>query len=169
MTLPRRSYLGVALALVVAVVAGALLSRSLLHSGAAPARATDAQVLVLLNQQRSVHALAPLRLDGRLGRAANARSADMLRRNYFAHDSPNQHWDARIRRYVRKSEIGEILAFGSGRYATPAGLIDAWMHSPEHRRVILTPELRRVGIGIRTGTFRGGAGMTVATADFSTP
>jgi uncharacterized protein YkwD len=55
------------------------------------------------------------------------------------------------------------------QFGTPAGLVDSWMHSPDHRRVILTPELRRVGIGIATGTFLGGGNTTVATADFSTP
>jgi uncharacterized protein YkwD len=43
----------------------------------------------------------------------------------------------------------------------------AWMHTPEHRRMILTPDLRLVGFGVATGTFEGQAGVAMATADFS--
>ncbi|HEY3612311.1 MAG TPA: hypothetical protein VGK92_01325 [Gaiellales bacterium] len=43
------------------------------------------------------------------------------------------------------------------------------MDSPEHRRVILTPELRLVGLGLATGTYHGERDVTLAMADFSTP
>ena len=46
-------------------------------------------------------------------------------------------------------------------------MMDAWMHSPEHRNIILTPDLRLVGMGIATGTYRGQHGTAMATADFS--
>jgi uncharacterized protein YkwD len=122
---------------------------------------------VLFNQQREAHGLKPLTIDVKLTRAADSHSADMLRRGYFAHDGPQGKWDERIRGYVTRSLIGEILSEGSGQYATPDGMIKAWMHSPEHRRVILTPELRLVGFGVATGTYQGQDGVAMATADFS--
>jgi uncharacterized protein YkwD len=167
MSRPGNGVLGVALALIVAILAGTLLSRSLLHSGASRSRATEAQVVVLFNQQRAAHGLAPLRIDAKLGEAADAHSAEMLRRGYFAHDDPQSRWDVRIRRYVRRREVGEILSYGSGQYATPSGMVRAWMRSPRHRRVILTPELRLVGVGVATGTYHGQGGVSLATADFS--
>jgi uncharacterized protein YkwD len=134
------------------------------HAGS---RALEAQVVVLFNQQRVSHGLQPLTADARLARAAEEHSADMLRHGYFAHDDARGTWDARIRRYARRSEVGEILSFGSGEWATPAGMVKTWMQSPEHRSVILTPALRRVGLGVATGTYKGQDSVSMATADFS--
>jgi uncharacterized protein YkwD len=130
-------------------------------------RALEAQVVGLFNEQRASHGLAPLKADARLGKAAEAHSADMLRRGYFAHDDAHGTWDARIRRFVTRSQVGEILSFGSGEYATPAGMVRTWMQSPEHRSIILTPDLRRVGLGVATGTYQGQDSVSLATADFS--
>ena len=91
----------------------------------------------------------------------------MLRRGYFAHDDAHGTWDARIRRSVQRHEVGEILCFGSGDDATPAGMVKSWMASPEHRAIILTPVLRRVGLGVATGTYEGQNAVSLATADFS--
>ena len=131
-------------------------------------RAMEGPIVALFNEQRSAHGLAPLTTDPRLAQAAEAHSADMLACGYFAHDDARGAWDARIRRYVSRSEVGEILAFGSGEYATPAGMVSSWMESPEHRAIILTGDLRRVGFGVATGTFKGQDAVSLATADFST-
>jgi uncharacterized protein YkwD len=168
MRLPGKGVTTVAVALVLATTGGAVLSRSLLRSGAARTTATQANVLVLLNQQRAAHRLEPLVVDPRLTRAASAHSADMLRRGYFAHNGSQGTWDLRIGRYVKRPTLlGEILEWGAGAYGTPQGIVSTWMHSPEHRRVILTPDLRRIGIGIVTGTYRGVDGVTMATGDLS--
>jgi len=164
---PGRGVATVSIALVVAAVAGGVLSRSLLESGASREAKAQARVLVLFNRQRAARGLAALSVDPKLVRAADSHSADMLRRGYFAHNGPQGAWDTRIRRYVRRVLIAEILSFGSGSYATPSGMVAAWMHSPEHRRIILTPGLRLVGLGIATGTYRGQHGVSMATADFS--
>lgn len=130
-------------------------------------RALEAQVVALFNDQRVAHGLAPLKADARLGEAAEAHSVDMLRHGYFAHDDAHGTWDDRIRRYVKRSVLGEILSFGAGEYATPAGMVQTWMQSPEHRGIILTPDLRRVGLGVATGAYRGQESVSLATADFS--
>ena len=127
----------------------------------------EGPVVALFNAQRAAHGLAPVKIDAALGEVAALHSADMLARGYFAHDDAQGAWNARIRRHVTRSEVGEILSYGSGEYATPAGLVKAWMASAEHRGVILTPDLRRVGIGVATGTFKGEAGVSLVTADFS--
>jgi uncharacterized protein YkwD len=133
----------------------------------ARSRALEPQIVALFNQQRASRGLAPLKADARLGQAAEAHSADMLRHGYFAHDDAHGSWDARIRRYVKRGQVGEILSFGSGEYATPAGMVQTWMQSPEHRSIILTPDLRRVGLGVATGTYQGQDSVSMATADFS--
>jgi uncharacterized protein YkwD len=133
----------------------------------ARSRAVEANVVVLFNKQRAAHGLAPLEVDAMLGQAAEAHSADMLGRGYFAHDDAHGTWDTRIRRYVKRRLVGEILSFGSGEFATPAGLMQNWMQSPEHRSIILTPGLRRVGLGVATGTYEGQGAISMTTADFS--
>jgi uncharacterized protein YkwD len=167
MRLPSRPALTVATALLVVVAAGGVLSRSLLHSGAAGSRATQTRVLILFNEQRAAHGLKPLAIDEKLTRAADSHSADMLDRGYFAHDGPQGKWDVRLSHFVKRNLVGEILAEGSGYYATPAGMVHSWMHSPEHRRIILMPDLRLVGLGVATGTYKGEQDVSLATADFS--
>jgi uncharacterized protein YkwD len=157
----------VSVALVLAAVAGGILSRSLRHTGASGGSVMQSRVLVLFNQQRAARGLHALSADPDLVRAATSHSVDMLRRGYFAHDGPQGAWDTRIRRYVKSSMVAEILSYGSGSYATPGGMVTAWMRSPEHRRVILAPGLRLVGLGVATGTYRGQHGVALATADFS--
>lgn len=132
----------------------------------AASRALEGPVVALFNEQRAAHGLPPLRVDTRLRRAAEAHSAEMLQHGYFAHDDAHGSWDARIRRYVTRGEVGEILSFGSGVYATPAGMVEAWMQSADHRAVILRRALRRVGLGVATGTFKGEHAVSLATADF---
>lgn len=167
MRTPGKGVTTVAVAIVLAAAGGGLLSRSLLPSGAAPVLATEASVLVLLNQQRAAHDLLPLALDRQLTRVATSHSADMMRRGYFAHDGPEDTWDVRIRRHVKRPLLGEILEFGAGKRRTAPGIVKAWMQSPPHRRVILTHDLRLIGIGIVTGTFRGQEDTVMVTGDLS--
>src|SRR5438132_243264 len=47
----------------------------------------EVSLLQTMNAARQVHGLAPLRVDFRLVRAARGHSADMMRRQYFAHGS----------------------------------------------------------------------------------
>jgi uncharacterized protein YkwD len=133
----------------------------------ARSRALEAHVVALFNQRRAALGLAPLKADPKLAEVAAAHSADMLQRGYFAHDDAHGTWDARIRRSVERSEVGEILSFGSGEYATPAGMVKSWMQSPEHRSIILAADLRRVGLGVATGHYDGQDDVSLATADFS--
>ena len=128
----------------------------------------DAGGAALFNQQRAEHGLAPLKADARLGQAADAHSADMLRHGYFAHDDAHGTWDDRIRRYVTRREVGEILAFGTGRVrnaygngARPGCRVRSTAAS------FSRPGLRRVGLGVVTGTFEGQDSVSLTTADFS--
>lgn len=165
---PGKGVTGVVVALMLTAVAGGELSRSLLHSNAARSPATQGTVIALFNPIRADHGLQQLRGDQRLADAAVSHSTDMLRRGYFAHDGPQGTFSARIRPYVRSgSEAAEILSFGGGDYAKPGGMVKAWMASPEHRHIILLPELRFVGFGVATGTYHGENDVALATADFS--
>ncbi len=137
------------------------------RSGASYRSSTERSVFKLLNDVRRAHNLPPLAFSSALRAAAREHSADMLERQYFEHDSPDEAFDTRIRRHLKSGMVGENIAWGTGSYATPAGIVKLWMNSPGHRRIILTPGLHRVGLGVATGTFKGMPGAVMATADFS--
>lgn len=131
-------------------------------------RATHA-TLCLLNQQRRAHGLRPLRLDGKLGRAARGHARDMVAKRYFAHESRNgATFATRIKRTgwtkARRSyTMGENIAWGSGSLATPREIVRGWMNSSGHRANILARGFRYIGIGIASATPEGGTGATYAT------
>jgi len=166
----------------------ALLSLGLmlqLHAPAADARAchgasarptlanigqVEHTTLCLINVQRRAHGLAPLRSNGLLRLAALRHSRDMVAKGYFEHTSRNgSTFVARIRRtgyfsHVRFWKAGENIAWGVGSQAPPGAIVRAWMNSPPHRRNILEPGFRGIGVGITVGSPRyRGRGATYTT------
>jgi uncharacterized protein YkwD len=113
--------------------------------------------LCLLNNRRADHGMRALRLSSRLGKAARGHSADMARRGYFSHDSRSGgSFVERIRSagylgQARSWKVGENIAWGTGRLATPGSIVTAWMHSPGHRANILNPAFRELGVGVTDG------------------
>ncbi len=91
----------------------------------------------------------------------------MRREGFFAHDNPQGMTFFERVAYLHRRMTGEVEAYGSGGFGTPAGIVSLWMASPEHRRVILAPDARRVGISVITGPFLGQSGISLATADVS--
>jgi uncharacterized protein YkwD len=131
--------------------------------------------LCLLNRQRARHHLPRLRSNRRLQTAARAHSADMVRRDYFEHTTPNGvDFASRILRegYVSQGQtwsLGENIAFGTGRDSTPRFIVNAWMHSPGHRANILRRGFRDIGIGIVMGVpggLQGASSGATYTTDF---
>lgn len=139
-------------------------------AGAKDARAVRA-TLCLINAVRRQHGLHTVRLDRQLAVAALGHSRDMVRRRYFAHETPEGLSPAgRVAAtgYLRGHRwlVGETLAWWSPN-AAPATIVDAWMHSPPHRRVLLEPAFRDVGLGLVAGVPTAGKrGGATYTADF---
>jgi uncharacterized protein YkwD len=123
---------------------------------------SGASLLQTMNGVRRSHGLAPLRVDVRLVRAARGHSADMMRRQYFAHGSVAGR---ALAAGARGPVFGEDLAWGTGVTAT--WVVNQWLASPAHRAVMLRPGFRRVGIGVTFGTFAAHGGAAVVTADFA--
>jgi uncharacterized protein YkwD len=119
-------------------------------------------LLRTMNAVRASHGLAPLRVDFRLVRSARGHSADMLRRQYFAHGSVASR---ALRAGARGPVFGETLAWGQG--VSAQWIVSRWLASPSHRAVLLRPGFRRVGLGIAYGTFAGRSGAAVVTADYA--
>jgi uncharacterized protein YkwD len=131
------------------------------------AASSESRVLVLLNHIREAHGLSALLPSNALRGAAREHSSDMLQHGYFRHDSTTESFDKRIRRHYASPLVGENIAWGTGSYGTPEGLVSLWMHSPEHRHIILMSSLHRIGLGIAMGSFKGVPGAVMATADFA--
>src|SRR4051794_5246489 len=128
-------------------------------------------VACLVNYERHKHGLRSLRLNTGLHNAAYGHAADMRSRDYFAHDSPGgstpksrafrSHYlpgDGRWR-------VGEDLAWGRDGGGSARALVSAWMHSPIHRREILTRSYRDMGVGIARGSPRGADEPDEVTVD----
>jgi uncharacterized protein YkwD len=136
------------------------------HNVAATRHAT----LCLLNHQRRTHRLRRLRSSASLRGAAQAYSWAMVRNDFFDHVSPGgSTLVGRVRKTAylasaRGWSLGENIAWGAGRLATPRETVRAWMHSSGHRHNILTRSFTEIGIGIAPGApVRLPDGMPAAT------
>jgi uncharacterized protein YkwD len=113
--------------------------------------------LCLINAERAERGMRPLKLSRRLSRAARGHAGDMVRRNYFSHDSlSGSSFVDRIRHTGYLSGrgawiVGENLAWGGGDRSSPESIVRAWMDSPGHRANILQRRFRQIGIGLVLG------------------
>ena len=106
--------------------------------------------LCLLNRERAREDLPALRRDKALEVASQRHSQDMAERRFFAHDTPDRvPPERRMQRAGYQGRtVGENLAWGEGEKATPEHIVVGWMNSPGHRRNILEPRFREVGVGV---------------------
>jgi len=109
----------------------------------------------LVNQVRERHGENPLRENGRIEAAAQKHTEDMAFGDYFDHigprgDTPLQRMRASGYVYNRRIgyEVGENIAWGTLSLATPAAIVEAWVHSPEHLANILNARYRDTAIGV---------------------
>ena len=135
------------------------------NENAAPSEASEGQLvqstLCLVNAERGKRRMRRLRLNRRLSDAARRHASDMVRRDYFSHDSASgQSFVDRIKNtgYLQTAAswyVGENLAWGANERATPHSQLVAWMNSPGHRANILNRRFREIGIGVVTGAPQG--------------
>jgi uncharacterized protein YkwD len=168
--------IGAAAAVVCALAAPATAARHAEHRVNADA-ALERGVLAEINGLRARHHLAPLRLNVRLSAAADAHSLAMARRGFFAHESADgsSFWK-RVRRFYTdrgfsRWSVGENLLWSSPAI-DPAGALQMWLNSPPHRKNLLTPGWREIGlsavhVSAAPGVFEGRE-TTIVTADFGT-
>jgi uncharacterized protein YkwD len=130
-----------------------------------PAPALELALVAKINAVRARRGLRRLEPSPELNRAARAHGRQMLAGGYFDHR-------ALWRRLVGLSTGGENLAWQAG---TPSAdrIVALWLASPPHRRNLLSPVWRRVGIGAVHGLASGGVygygPVTVIVADFGAP
>jgi Cysteine-rich secretory protein family len=98
------------------------------------------------DQERAALHLPPLRRDPALVQAALAHARLMLAQNGISHQFPGEAElsDRAAAAGARFSVVSENVAEGN----SPAGIHEAWMHSPGHRRNLLDPRVDAVGIAV---------------------
>jgi uncharacterized protein YkwD len=151
---------------------------------AAPAQSADVErraslevaVVKALNRIRMEAGLKPLRSSPSLRTAARGHSAAMLELGFFRHESADgTAFSERIRRHYtnrgwRAWSVGEALLASAGTTIEPDAIVEAWLESPPHRAIILSPTWRDAGIGALYAPDApkefGGSATIVVTADF---
>ncbi len=108
--------------------------------------ATEARVVELTNAERRKNGLRDLQVDNSLANAAQAKSNDMLSKNYFSHTSPTygSPFDMMRSFGISYSYAGENIAKGQ---RSADEVVKAWMNSPGHRANILNGNFTHIGIG----------------------
>jgi uncharacterized protein YkwD len=138
--------------------------------------ALEAAVVREMNKVRGAEDLQPLHASPSLRTAARGHSRAMLEHGFFAHESRDgTAFSERIRRHYsnrgwRTWSVGEALLASTGDTVEPRAIVEAWLDSPSHRHILLSPTWRDTGIGAlyapaAPNEYRGAATIVV-TADF---
>ena len=109
----------------------------------------ESEILAALNATRRAHGLVPLKLSRSLTAAADAHSRSMATYGYFSHVSRDGlGLRERVGRYYGRGQrwaAGENLLWSTPTLAAPEAM-KAWMESGEHRKNILRPLDREIGL-----------------------
>lgn len=119
------------------------------------AASITAQELVdLTNSKRAESGLPELEFNQLLAQAAQAKAADMIAKNYWAHTSPDG-----LTPWVWFKNIGYKYLYAGENlardFSDSTGVVDAWMNSPSHRENILSNRYREMGIAVVHDNFQG--------------
>jgi uncharacterized protein YkwD len=166
-----------------AVIGAALLAAAVAATAApaAPSRpgvalsSLEQGVLTDINAFRASHGLAPLKLSASLTAAARSHSVQMETDGYFAHNSfdGTAFWK-RIQAFYPSSHfgywsVGENLLWSAPDVDAQKALT-MWENSPEHRKNMLDPHWREIGVSAVHSTnapgVYNGLSVTIVTTDF---
>ncbi len=103
------------------------------------------EVLRLVNAERAKAGLPVYTTTRPLASAANKRAQEII--TSFSHTRPNgSSFFTVLREYgIPFRTAGENIAYGQ---KTPQEVVASWMKSPGHRRNILNPNFKKIGIGV---------------------
>lgn len=135
----------------------------------------EAQVLTAINQLRREQGLTPLRLNRALSLAALGHSVSMAEHGFFRHAGydGSSFWRRIKPRYRPRPGaywgVGENMVWASPGLSSDQAL-QMWLNSPPHRKNLLTPAWREIGLGgvhalAAPGVYQG-LDVTILTADF---
>lgn len=124
------------------------------------------KLIELTNQAREAQGLSSLTANQLLTQAAILKGQAILESNAFKHTINDKKFSAWVRDAgYNYSYVGENLAVD---FFTSEGIIEAWKNSPLHRKNLLSPYYREIGISTMTGKFQG-QDTTVVVQIFGAP
>jgi uncharacterized protein YkwD len=135
----------------------------------------ERQTLVAINDLRREHGLRPLRPNPALAAAAREHSRQMAEHGFFRHESMDgsPFWKRIEAVYPvlegRSWTVGENLVWAYPSLSAQ-GSLDLWLKSQPHRKNLLSPSWREIGLGgVRALAAPGvydGLDATILTVDF---
>lgn len=110
----------------------------------------ELEVFNLINNQRTKNGLSALKIDAEVQNVARIKAQDMVKNNYFAHNSPTygSPFDMLNSFKVSYKTAGENIAGNSSNSAA----VTAWMNSSGHKANILNSNFNYTGIGVVNGS-----------------
>jgi uncharacterized protein YkwD len=106
-----------------------------------------AQVLALVNGERSAQGLAPLSVSSPLTQGAQEYARTLTQLGKLSHVAVGDLTSRVLATgYVGNGYLGEVLWFGGGA-VTPGHALASWLASPGHAGLILSPAYANAGIG----------------------
>jgi uncharacterized YkwD family protein len=113
---------------------------------AQPAGNFIGEVVTLTNQARQKNGLGPISADNALQKAAQMKSEDMSKNNYFSHTSPTYGSPFQMLKDlgIEYRVAAENIAAGQ---KSPEEVVTGWMNSPGHRQNILNKDITHIGVG----------------------
>ncbi len=125
-----------------------------------------------VNDVRAQRGKQGLRFSSALMRAARDHAASMGRNGYFSHSSRTGASESRRLSGYYAGRVAEALFWESGR-ATVDDVLERWLHSAAHRRVILGADGREIGVAVvyveHAGGVFGGRDVTIVVTDVGAP
>jgi uncharacterized protein YkwD len=113
--------------------------------------ALQAELIRSVNAERRARGLAPLTAAPELTSAAQGLACDNAARRRISHTGANGS-TLKSRLAAQGYRFANAAENAAAGYPDPAAVTAGWMRSPGHRRNILSPPLRDIGVGIATGT-----------------
>lgn len=121
------------------------------------------------NEERVAGNLKSLTLNAKLNHAAQMKAADMAKRDYWSHNTPegNPPWVFFTKAGYDYKAAGENLAYG---FANSTEAVAGWMASPGHKANIMNTGYNDVGFGIANADdYQGTGPQTIVVAMYGTP
>ena len=108
--------------------------------------ANSRQIFELTNVFRLRHVVPEVVEEQALGIVASKHSEDMAMQNYFSHESPDF---GDLQNRLEEAQIvydsaGENIA---SNYYDSAEVLNGWLNSPDHRKVLLKDDFTHLGVG----------------------
>jgi uncharacterized protein YkwD len=114
--------------------------------GLTPNQRAERKMTRAINEVRAQHGLPAFERSASLTASAERYSEYLMAHDVFTHQS--SIWAS-----SRFKLLGEALEWHSGRRFRVHDTLRAWLGSPSHRAIVLSPVMRRQGAGVTRGRF----------------